>query len=215
MESNNITNRKLLLIGGGGHGKSVYDSAVSSGLYCEIGIVVNDINDVDTINVVGNDNDLPDLAKNGWTDAFIAIGSIGDTTLRRKIYKLITEYRFRVPTIIDPSAIIAENTTIAKGVFVGKGAIINEGSRIGLCSIVNTGAIVEHDCVIGEFSHISPGSTLCGDVNVGHDTHIGAGSVIRQSISIGNSSMIGAGSVVLNDIPDFVKAYGSPCKVVG
>ena len=49
---------------------------------------------------------------------------------------------------------------------------------------------------------------------VGNDSHVGAGSVVRQQINIGNDVLIGAGSVVVKDIPDNVKAFGNPCKVV-
>lgn len=31
---------------------------------------------------------------------------------------------------------------------------------------------------------------------------------------VGNNTVIGMGAVVLNDIPDNVVAYGSPCKVI-
>ena len=35
-----------------------------------------------------------------------------------------------------------------------------------------------------------------------------------QCLNIGKNCMIGAGSVVVKDIPDGVKAYGNPCRVV-
>ena len=63
-------------------------------------------------------------------------------------------------------------------------------------------------------SRISPRATLCGQVNVGDDTHVVAGSVVRQGIKIGACSLLGVGSVVVKDIPDSVKAYGNPCRVV-
>ena len=31
---------------------------------------------------------------------------------------------------------------------------------------------------------------------------------------VGKSVLIGAGSIVVKDIPDNVKAYGNPCKVI-
>ena len=43
---------------------------------------------------------------------------------------------------------------------------------------------------------------------------MGAGSVVRQGISIGQTSLIGVGSVVVKDVPDGVKAFGNPCRVV-
>ena len=206
---------KLLLIGGGGHCRSVLDSALSAG-YKEIGIIDNNaLSSSAGVPVMGNDDDLLELRENGWTDAFISVGSVGSTALRCKLYKMVKEMRFIVPDIIDPTAVIARQVNIEEGVFIGKNVVVNAGSVIGTCAILNTGAIIEHDCTVGAFSHISPGTKLCGQVSVGNDSHIGAGSVVRQCISIGNGSLIGIGSVVVKDMPDNVKAFGNPCKVVG
>lgn len=206
--------KRLLLIGGGGHCHSVLDSILSLGTYDEVGIIDNVDGSVFGIPVIGTDEDILKLKTSGWGYAFITVGSVGNSKLRRKLYEMVKHIGLRVPTIVDPSAKIAKSTEFAEGVYVGKGAIINTGSRAGICSIINTGAIIEHDCMIGDFSHISPGATVCGQVVVGNDSHIGAGSVVRQQINIGDSTLIGAGSVVVEDIQDNVTAYGNPCKVV-
>ncbi|MCR5768064.1 MAG: acetyltransferase [Lachnospiraceae bacterium] len=207
--------KKLLLIGGGGHCHSVLDTIMTIGKYNEIGIV----DDFDScsylgVPVIGNDDDICTLKKEGWTDAFITVGSVGNTRIRRRLYEMIKKYDLVVPTIIDSTATIGKGVKIEEGVFIGKRTVINAGSSIGACAIINSGAIIEHDCEIGAFSHISPGTILCGQVRVGEDSHIGAGSVIRQLIEIGNNTLIGAGSVVVRNISDNVKAYGNPCKVV-
>ena len=207
--------KRLLLIGGGGHCRSILDCVLSSGIYDQVGIVDFDHTaSALGVDVVGTDADLPQLIKSGWTDAFVSVGSIGSTVLRRKLYENIKRIDFSIPSIIDATATISRDVIIDEGVFIGKGAIVNTGSRIKTCAIVNTGAIIEHDCEIGAFVHISPKTTLCGQVNVGDDTHVGAGSVVRQGIKIGSCSIIGIGSVVVKDISDNVKAYGNPCRVV-
>ena len=205
---------KLLLIGGGGHCHSVLDSVLAMGTYDEIGIVDNIDSSFLGVSVVGNDKDIPYLIQASWTDAFVAVGSVGDTRIRRQLYEMIKKHGLMVPTIIDPTAIVAQGVEIEEGVFVGKRAVINTGCTIGTCAIINTGAIIEHDCKIGSFSHISPGTTICGQVKVGDSSHVGAGSVIKQLIEIGNEALIGAGSVVVKNIPNNIKAYGNPCKVV-
>ena len=206
---------RLLLIGGGGHCRAVLDCVLRVGSFDDIGIV-----DYDStasalgVPVVGTDDDLPDLLRDGWTHAFISVGSVGSTSLRRKLCQMVKDIGFTVPSIVDPSAQIAGGTEIGEGVFIGKLVVVNTGSKIGNCAIINTGAIVEHDCRVGEFSHISPGGILCGQVTIGPDSHIGAGSVVRQQISVGSGSVVGAGSVVVKDIPENVIAFGNPCKVV-
>lgn len=205
----------LLLIGGGGHCRSILDCLISLKEYSQIGIIDNNKSvSILGISVVGNDDDLPKLIQNGWTSAFITVGSIGSTIVRRKLYHLIKSLGFQIPIIIDPTAIIANEVEITEGTFIGKHSVINSGSKIGNCAIINTGVIVEHNCYIGDFSHVSSGTTICGHVLIGNDTHIGAGTVVRQKITIGSGTLIGAGSVVVKDIPGYVKAYGNPCKVV-
>lgn len=206
--------RKLLLLGGGGHCHSVIDSVLSLGIYDEIGII--DSTDVPCLGipVIGVDEDIPELIKMGWNEAFITVGSVGNTRIRRKLYGMLKGYDLTIPAIIDPTAIVVRGTKIQEGTFVGKRAVINTGATLGACCIINTGAIVEHDCKIGDFSHISPGCTLCGQVVVGQDTHVGAGAVVRQLVEVGDRVMIGAGSVVVKNMSSDVQAYGNPCKVV-
>lgn len=206
--------RKILLIGGGGHCRSVLDSVTALGCYDEIGILDANGQPCQGVSVVGTDEDIPLLMKDGWTEAFVTVGSIGDTSVRRKLFQMVKEYHLTIPAIVDPSAITARNVEIKEGAFIGKRAVINAGASLGFGSIINTGAVVEHDCRIGDFVHISPGTVLCGQVTVGHDSHVGAGSVVRQLITIGSESVIGAGSVVVRNIPDHVKAYGNPCRVM-
>lgn len=206
--------KKLLLIGGGGHCHSIIDSVIRQNEYDDIGIIDSTNCSYGEISVIGTDDDIPKLIKDGWNTVFISVGSIGNTKIRRRLYDLIKKENVDIATIIDPSAVIANDIKICKGVFIGKRAIINVNVIIRECAIINSGAIIEHDCNIGAFSHISPGAVLCGSVNIGSDTHIGAGTVIRQEISIGEKTIIGAGSVVVSDIPNNTVAFGNPCKCV-
>ncbi len=206
--------RKMLLIGGGGHCHSVLDSILSLDNYDEIGIIDSTDGSYLGIKVMGTDYDLPQLMTEGWSDAFITVGSVGSTIARRRLFEMARSVGLVIPSIIDPTAIVARGCSIEEGTYIGKHAVVNAGTVLGKCSIINTGAIIEHDCSIDDFSHISPGAVLCGQVRVGSDTHVGAGTVVRHQIIIGDNTIIGAGSVVVKNIPDNVKAYGNPCKVV-
>jgi len=205
----------LVLIGGGGHARSVIDS-IDNTAYDSIVLLDKTLvkgESVNNILVAGNDEELELLYKKGYGYAFISIGSIKDSMLRTALYNKAKEIGFVFPNIIDSTARISKNLKrLSDGVFIGKGAIINAGVDIGAGAIINTGAIIDHDCSIGDFSHIAPGVVLSGTVTIGNNTHIGTGSSIIQNISIGSNSLIGAGSVVLENIDNNITAFGVPCK---
>lgn len=210
-----MKSKKVLLVGGGGHCRSVLDSLFRLGNYDEIGIIDCEPKpQIFGVPVVGADSDLPQLFAKGWHDAVITLGSVGFPARRRALFQELKRLGFHLPAVVDPSALIGTAADIGEGSFIGKRAVVNSGTQVGRCAIINTGAILEHDCSIGDFAHIAPGSTLCGETVVGENTHIGAGSVVRQQIHIGANSLIGVGSVVVAPIGDHVKAFGNPCGVV-
>ncbi|MBQ3131210.1 MAG: acetyltransferase [Clostridia bacterium] len=204
----------LLLIGGGGHCKSVLCALLAAKPSVSIGIIDSNLQgSLYGVPVVGRDEDLP-LLREQYSNAFISVGSVGNTHLRRKLYMLAKEAGYIFPNIIDPAAIVSPYASLGKGVFIGKGAVVNAGARIGDCAILNTGSIVEHDCVVGDFAHIAPGAVLDGNVYIGEDTHIGSKAVVIQGLCVGERTVIGAGSTVLSDIPANVVAVGTPCRTI-
>ncbi len=197
--------KKLLLIGGGGHCKSVLDSLLPTREYAMIGIVEKGAENGDSIfgiPIVGVDEDLPSLFRQGYRHAFFAVGSTANPAMRIKFYEELKQYGFQIPNIIDPSAAVSSYAELGEGVFVGKNAVINADVKIGNGTIVNTAAIVEYECRIGDFVHIAPNAILTGAVSVGNYTHVGTGSIVKKKVSIGSYAMIGAGVVVANDVRD-------------
>lgn len=195
--------KKIVLIGGGGHCKSVLDTIIRCQIYDEIVITDQEIPAETVImgcRVAGNDDVLPILQTSGFTDAFITVGCITSTKLRHILYEKAKKLGFQMVNVIDPSAVVSEYARLGAGIFIGKNTVINADVQIGDAAIINTGAIVEHECSVGDFSHISVGANLCGNVTVGENSLIGAGSTVIQGIKIGDRVIIGAGSVVIRDV---------------
>lgn len=212
-----MVSKKILLVGGGGHCRSVADCLRTADPEAVLGIIERPgtvPQSVHGIPVVGCDDDLPRLLSEGWTDAVITLGSVGNPARRRSLFHHLKELGFHIPVVADSSAVIGRHTEIGEGTFLGKRTVVNAGTKIGVCAIINTGAVLEHDCTVGDFAHVSPGTVLCGEVTVGEGAHVGAGSVVRQQIQIGAGALIGIGSAVVSNIPANCIAYGTPCKVV-
>lgn len=207
----------IILIGGGGHCKSVIDTIRSQDEYNILGII-----DIEKkvgsrllgIEVIGTDSDLDKFYHEGINTAFITLGSIGQPTKRVEIFNKLKKIGFKLPVIMDKSAIISDNVSIGEGCFIGKGVIINVDAEIGSCCILNTGAQIDHDCKIGDFVHIAPGTVLSGGVKIKEESHIGTNSTIIENTIIGKCCLIGAGSVVVNEVKDNTLAYGNPCREV-
>lgn len=195
--------KKIVLIGGGGHCKSVLDSLLRKQIYDEIVITDNEIpagTEIMNCKVVGSDDILPSLLEAGFLDAFITVGSIQSTKIRHILFEKARTLGFQMTNVIDPSAVVSEFATLGNGILVGKNAVLNAEVNIADGAIINTSAVIEHESMVGEFSHISVGAKLCGNVRVGDDSFVGAGTVVIQGIKIGNNTIIGAGSTVISDV---------------
>lgn len=201
----------IILLGIGGHAKSVVDSIEAGNQYSILGFLDVKEKQNETYRgygVIGCDDDLETLFKQGIRHAFITIGLMGDCTLHQKLLNKLLRIGYTVPNIIDPSAILAKDVTLGIGNYIGKLAILNSHTTIGDVCIVNTRAIVEHDTTVHSYSHIAIGAILCGNVTIGQQTFIGAGSTIVQGISIGSHCLIGAASLIYKNTGDHVKIYG-------
>lgn len=203
--------KKLVLLGGGGHCKSVLDTLFKTKEYSEIVITDPQLpagSEVMGCKVAGDDSILSKMYEEGFTNAFITAGDVGKPNPRAKLAEMAQDIGFSFPCIIDPTAQVSPSAQIGDGTFVGKNSIINTGVRIGKHCIINTGTIVEHESIVGDYCHISTGSILCGEVTVGDESFIGAGTTIIQCVRIGCNVVVGAGSTVLSDVEDNVRTYG-------
>ena len=205
----------IIIVGFGGHGKSVADTIERTGKYNIIGYT--DVKSVqkDKYHYLGTDDVLLEDADR-FTHAKLAIGLgyMGHGQIRERLFRQLTLAGYDFPVIIDPSAIVSKEASIGRGSFVGKGAIINAEAQIGEMCIINSGSIVEHECSVGKGTHIAVGATICGQVSVGDMCLIGANSTVHQGVNIGAHTIIGAGAVVIDNIENHVIAVGIPARVM-
>lgn len=202
---------KIVIIGNGGHAKSILDSIEAIGMYEIAGFIAAQVDhqfEYRGYKIIGTDDDLEQIYKNGINNAFIGIGYMGHGNVRQKIYDKVKEIGYSMPTIIDPSAIIASDAKIEEGTYIGKKAVVNSAAKVGKMAIINTGAVVEHDCVVGDFAHVAVNATLCGGVSIGEYSFVGANAVIIQNIMVGEHCLIGAGGVVLRQVKNEQIIYG-------
>lgn len=210
---------KVVGLGAGGHAKVVIEILHLIGGYEFVGLLDPKQKlwntEVLGVSVLGGDDLLPKLFKDGVRYAFIGLGTVGDTGPRRQLYEKARAQGFQIVQAIHPQAIISPSVEIGHGPTIMAGAIINADVRLGNNVIVNTGAIVEHDCIIGDHVHIATGARLASTVHIGEGSHVGLGASIRQCVHIGSSTVVGAGAVVIENVPDNVVVVGVPARIMG
>ena len=196
---------KIVVVGGGGHAKVVIDAAKKARKIPICGIVDGKLRkgiSVMGVRVLGDDAALRDLFENGVRKAFIGVGSVGNSDVRKNIYRNLKKIGFILPVIKHPSAVVAASVKVGEGAFIAAGTVINPCVKIGKNAIINTRASIDHDCRLGDFVHVAPGVTISGAVSVGEETHIGTGANIINNVKIGKKCIIAAGETVRLDIKD-------------
>jgi len=187
---------EILLIGGGGHCKSVIDVIEQENRFRIAGIVDKEEligQDVLGYKVIGCDHDLEVLFKK-YKYAVVTVGQIKSNRLRIKLFNLLKEVGYSLPVIISPLAYVSKHAFIEEGTVVMHHALVNADSKIGKNCIINSKALVEHDVTIESHCHISTATVLNGGVVVKRDSFIGSNSTSKEYIEI--NGFIKAGGLV-------------------
>src|ERR1035441_1859197 len=164
--------------------------------------------------VLGGDELIPDLLKQGVTQFFLGIGSVRESGSRRRLFEFALAQGLKPINVIHPRAILSPSAKIEAGICILAAAVVNADACLGENVIVNTAAVVEHDCIIGAHSHVATGSPLAGGVTVGAGSHLGIGCAVRQGICIGRNAVVGAGAVVVHDVADGAVVVGVPARPI-
>lgn len=207
---------QIILIGGGGHCKSVIDCIESQNSYKIAGILDLEQNigkEVLGYKVVGTDSQIESFHNKGYS-FLITLGHMGDVNLREKTINRLNELGAFSPTIISKTAHVSKHTSIGPGTVIHHNACINADVLIGNHNIINSSSLIEHDVSIGDNNHISTMATLNGSVKLDNSSFLGSNSTIIQNIKICSKVIVGASSLVTNDIMSPGKYYGSPAKKI-
>ncbi len=198
-------NKRLVIYGAGGHGRSLAALIQTLGAYEIIGFIDDGYppgEQVFGLPLLGKNQHLQELVDNGVQLAANGVGGIGDLKSRLKVYRLLNQAGLFCPTLVHPTACVETSALMGDGIQVYPQAYIGTEVQIGFGCIVNTGAIVSHNCRLAAYVNLSPGATLAGDVQVGEGALIGMRATINLGIYVGERARIGNGATVKADVPD-------------
>lgn len=201
----------LLILGAGGHGNVVAETASMMGTWDTISFLDDrhELKEANGISVIG---ELADFVshKDKFQSAFVAIGN---NEVRLEWIQKLEREGFIIPIIIHPFSSVSRHTGIREGTVIMSGAVINSNTSIGKGCIINTSSSIDHDCIIEDGVHVSPGSHIGGTVKIGQRSWLCIGTNVANNINIGSNVVIAAGSTVIRNVPDNVLAAGVPAMI--
>lgn len=185
----------LLILGAGGHGKSVAEAALLGGLWDQV--VFLDDAWPEVITALGCEvrGKVADIAKvahecNG------AIAAVGNNAVREQWMDLIEQAGVELVSIVHPKAWVSPSAEVGAGTAVMAGAVVGTVSTVGRGVIINANATVDHDVVMEELSHIGVGVQLAGGVRVGARAWLQAGSSCGYHVVVEPGLKFGPGTVL-------------------
>lgn len=178
--------KEILLIGGGGHCRSVIDVIEQEGKYIIVGIIDKKEllgTEVLGYKVIGYDDDLEKLFMK-YKNAIITIGQISSAVIRIKLFNKLKNIGYNLPTIISPLAYVSNHSEIEEGTIIMHHALVNSNVSIGKNCIINTKALIEHDVTIKDNCHISTASVINGGVTIEKETFFGSNATSKEYITV-------------------------------
>lgn len=206
--------KPIILIGGGGHCKSVIEAAESSGRAIAgiLDMAENVGHEILGYKIIGTDDDIAASAVDN--EFVITVGHIKNSAIRKKIAQKVVQAKGEFGTIVASTANVSKHAIVGVGTVVLHGAMINAGATVGENCIINTLANVEHDAVIGDFCHISTGAMVNGDCRVGDGTFLGSQSVMLNGAQICENCLIAADTFVRKSLSQPGVYAGNPAKLM-
>lgn len=202
---------KYVIIGAGGHAKSVADAVLSIGgtiMFFEDSKKAGQA--MFGIPIISSIEEISEL------HSYYLVVGIGDNYIREKVME---EYSVKYPdlkfeSIIHATAYVSPFSVIGMGSIVMAHATVGPKTSVCKGCIINTKASIDHDSQMSGFSSLAPGVVAGGNVKIGNRSAVCIGATIKHGISIGSDCVIGAMSYLNKDLRDQQTAYGVPAKVV-
>jgi sugar O-acyltransferase (sialic acid O-acetyltransferase NeuD family) len=191
-----MTKPRLLIVGAGGHGRSVAEAVLMSGDFELVGFL-DDAAFVGGVNVWG----MPVVGPAKSFGDFIlhashAVVAIGNNTLRQKLCGQLQAAGFALASVIHSRAIVSPRAQLGEGVTVMAGAIVGTEAVLGQGVIVNCGAVVDHHAQVHDFGHLGVNACMAGGSVLGSLAWMQAGSAIGYGVQLAAGTVLKPGEAI-------------------
>lgn len=188
--------KRLLIIGAGGHGRSVAEAALLGQDYALMAFLDDATKPPEHhlwgCPVWGATAMLADCR--GRIDEVIV--AIGNNALREALHQQAKAQGISLATVVHPAAMVSPTATLGEGSTIMAGAIVGTGAQLGEGVIINCGAVVDHDCVVESFGHLGVNAGMAGGSVLGRSAWMPVGSALAYGVKVLAGRVLRAGEVV-------------------
>lgn len=170
----------LLIVGAGGHGRVVAETAELVGKWDDIVFLDDGIGADMVLNhkVIGKLDEYERFA-----DKYeYAIVCIGDNEKRLELIEKLLKAGYKVPVIIHPKASVSKYSSIQEGSVILAGAVINTNVSVGTGCIININSCIDHDSTVLDGVHVCSGAVVRSMCRIGRYAYIGAGACVKSGV---------------------------------
>lgn len=181
--------QRLLIVGAGGHGRSVAEAVVAQNVYKLVGFVDDSYvagASVFEWPVLGVAASLPSLK----AQADCVLVAIGNNATREKWVASALAAGFALATLVHPRAFVSPSAVVGAGSAIMAGAIVGTEARLGVASIVNAGAVVDHHAVVEDFGHLGVSACMAGGALLGRGAWMQAGSALGYGVKVNAGAVL-------------------------
>jgi sugar O-acyltransferase (sialic acid O-acetyltransferase NeuD family) len=176
--------KRWLILGSGGHGRSVADAIRAQG-YAVVGFLddsrpadelVAGVPVLGPLRLAWDVKTLQCLQGASSPDRFVV--AIGNPALRQRWQQVLEAAGVPLGVVVHPRACVSPSALLASGCVVLAGAVVNADAQLERGVLVNSGAVVDHDAICGAYSQLGVNAAMGGGSCLGPLASLAAGEVL-------------------------------------
>lgn len=186
---------RLLVVGAGGHGRSVAEAAELSGDFKVVGFLDDSLSvceEIWGVPILGAVNSMA----NHRSVSDQAIVAIGNNAVRELLMHQLADAGFNFARVIHPRAFVSPSAVLGSGSSVMAGAVVGTEAQLGMGAIVNCGAVVDHHAIVEDFGHLGVNASMAGGTSLGCGAWMQAGSALGYGVKIAPKMILALGEAV-------------------